>query len=548
MDAKLKYYVDQFDGANFAVWGRRIESIFVAKNLDKFLSKEADETKVNEVSACKKAYALMLSFLSDKVLLSLSDENNCARIFQKLKSTYLKDGAVNQILIRKRLAMLKKKKEVSVQEHLNDVNGLVNQLKSCGVKISDMDIIVYILMSLPPEYDSMKSAIEKQPSEHVSLQFVVSRLLDAEALLKDRWVSETKAPRSESSNDVAFSTNLFRRTVVCFKCNKKGHIARFCDKTVVCHDYGKLGHKKRNCRNLTRKKPSFKEEAAAVSFVVDGGEVKNFIIDSGATSHMCSQREWFEELKPSSGTVSCAAKSSPLEVAGTGVIRGRLKNGQEFVLKNVLFIPELNGNLISVKQIQKAGYSVLFRDNKAIVKGKNKTFVLCELNSKGQYVSDFIPTVSNTFVAETEEAEFWHRRLGHSGNHALRKLGLSTSDSFCENCVLAKQSAEPIGKGNRRRENAPMIHSDLCGPVEPATLSGERYVLTFVDDYSRFCEVRLIKKKSDIAVEFKKFLKVNDTVKRIRCDNAKEYVSGELQKVARNAGVEIGPCPHILFR
>ncbi|GBM63589.1 hypothetical protein AVEN_65870-1 [Araneus ventricosus] len=207
---------------------------------------------------------------------------------------------------------------------------------------------------------------------------------------------------------------------------------------------------------------------------------------------MCSQHEWFEELKPSSGTVSCAAKSRLLEVA--------------------------------VKQIQKAGYSVLFKDNKVIVKGKNKTFVLCELNSKGQYVSDLIPTVSNTFVAEMEEAELWHRRLGHSGNHALRKLGLPTSDLLCENCVLAKQSVEPIGNGNRKRENVPMrmIHSDLCGPVEPATLSGECYVLTFVDDYSLFCEVRLIEKKSDIAVEFKKFLKVNDTVKRIRCDNAEE--------------------------
>ncbi|GBN69586.1 hypothetical protein AVEN_38422-1 [Araneus ventricosus] len=68
--------------------------------------------------------------------------------------------------------MLKKKKEVTMQEHLSEVNGLVNQLNSCGVKISDMDIIVYILMSLPPEYDSTKSAIENQPSD-VSLQFVV---------------------------------------------------------------------------------------------------------------------------------------------------------------------------------------------------------------------------------------------------------------------------------------------------------------------------------------------------------------------------------------
>ncbi|GBN79852.1 hypothetical protein AVEN_126523-1 [Araneus ventricosus] len=190
--------------------------------------------------------------------------------------------------------MLKNKKEVSMQEHFNKVNGLVNQLKLCCVKISDMDIIVYILMSLPSEYDSKKYAIENQPSEHVFLQFVVSRLLVAEALLKDRRVSETKAPRSELSNDVAFPIN--QRTVVCFKCNKKGHIARFCDKTVVCHHCGKLGHKKRNCRYLICKKPSFKEEEEAeVSFVAGEGEVKKFIVDSCATSHMCSQREWFEE-------------------------------------------------------------------------------------------------------------------------------------------------------------------------------------------------------------------------------------------------------------
>ncbi|GBN33457.1 hypothetical protein AVEN_150741-1 [Araneus ventricosus] len=297
----------------------------------------------------------------------------------------------------------------------------MNQLKSCGVKISDVDIIVYIPRSLPSAYDSTKSAIENQPSEQVSLEFVVRRLLDAEALLKDRWVSETKALRSELSNEIAFLKN--QRTVASFKCNKKGHTARFCDKTVVCHHCGKLGHKKQNCRNLTRKKTPFKEEEAeTVSFVVGEGEVKRFIVDS--------------------------AKSSLQEVAGTGVICGRLKNGQEIVLTNILFIPELNGNLISVKQIQTAGYSVLFKDNKAIVKGKNKTFALCELNSKRQYVNDFIPPVSNTFVTETEEAELWHHRLGHSGNHALRKLGLPTSDSLCENCVLVKQSAEPIGKGN----------------------------------------------------------------------------------------------------
>ncbi|GBN20242.1 Retrovirus-related Pol polyprotein from transposon TNT 1-94 [Araneus ventricosus] len=127
----------------------------------------------------------------------------------------------------------------------------------------------------------------------------------------------------------------------------------------------------------------------------------------------------------------------------------------------------------------------------------------------------------------------WERRIEST-------FAAKASDKF-----LTKQSAEPIAKGNSRRESSPtrIIHSDLCGPVEKTTFSGECYVLTFVDDFSRFCEVCLTKKKRDISVEIEKFLKVNDTIKRFRCHNAKEYASEELQKVARNAGVEIYLCP-----
>ncbi|GBN44635.1 hypothetical protein AVEN_146228-1 [Araneus ventricosus] len=128
MDVELKYCVAQFDGASFAVWTRRIESIFVAKNLDKTLSQKADEPKDCLISASEKVYALILPFLTDQVLVSISEENTCARILQKQKSTYLRDGAVHQILIRKLCVMLKKKKEVSMQEHLNQINVLLNEL------------------------------------------------------------------------------------------------------------------------------------------------------------------------------------------------------------------------------------------------------------------------------------------------------------------------------------------------------------------------------------------------------------------------------------
>ena len=80
----MKYGVEQFDGSNFNLWIRRIESVFAAKNLDIYLTREADVEKPEEVTASKKAYALMLSFLSDKILVSLSEEHTCAAILAKL--------------------------------------------------------------------------------------------------------------------------------------------------------------------------------------------------------------------------------------------------------------------------------------------------------------------------------------------------------------------------------------------------------------------------------------------------------------------------------
>lgn len=48
-----------------------------------------------------------------------------------------------------------------------------------------------------------------------------------------------------------------------------------------------------------------------------------------------------------------------------------------------------------------------------------------------------------------------------------------------------------------------MIHSDICGPIDPPTTEGEMYFVTIVDDHSRFVETHLLKYKSDIVELFK---------------------------------------------
>ncbi|GBO26400.1 hypothetical protein AVEN_6625-1 [Araneus ventricosus] len=389
-DDNTKYCVEPFNGKNFALYKCRVEAVFAAKELEKYLETEADETKVAEIKDAKKAYALLLTLLDDTIFATMTTESSDCQIWTSLKQKYLKVSAVSQILVCKKLATLKKRRDCSMQKHINEMLAIVNALRLSGAEVKDMDVVIYLLMSLPADYDVIKSTIENQPNETLTLDFIMQRLLNADEL--------------------------------------KGHVAKFCKRKFVCFGYGRPGHYKKDCR--FKPKSDF-EESAAVTFMV-GEPVENFILDSGASTHVCN--------------------------------------------KDVLYVPELNGQLISVKNIQKTGYSVIFKIDVAFIEKSMEKFEFARLNKKGQYVSQFEPTKASTYFVN-HSAELWHRRMGHSSNKVLKEMGLPVSESpssFWEECVIAKQSNTPMSKGPRSREHQPMrmVHTDICGPIDPPTREG----------------------------------------------------------------------------
>ena len=60
-------------------------------------------------------------------------------------------------------------------------------------------------------------------------------------------------------------------------------------------------------------------------------------------------------------------------------------------------------------------------------------------------------------------------------------------DILCEGCILGKQHRESFLAGESIRAKAPIeiVHSDLCGPMKIPYLASNKYVLTFIDDYTR---------------------------------------------------------------
>ena len=58
------------------------------------------------------------------------------------------------------------------------------------------------------------------------------------------------------------------------------------------------------------------------------------------------------------------------------------------------------------------------------------------------------------------------------------------------------------------KEILEIVHTDLCGPIEVQSYKGDKYIMLFVDDYSRMMAVMFLKKKFDAFQMFKWFLEI----------------------------------------
>jgi hypothetical protein len=108
----------------------------------------------------------------------------------------------------------------------------------------------------------------------------------------------------------------------------------------------------------------------------------------------------------------------------------------------------------------------------------------------------------------------WHHRLGHPSElvfcylHSHQHLpvsGLINKSQVCESCQLGKSKQLPFSKSSRVSTSPlELIHSDVWTSHVPS-LSGCRFYVIFVDDFSRFTWLYPIINKSEVFNYFVKF-------------------------------------------
>ena len=116
-------------------------------------------------------------------------------------------------------------------------------------------------------------------------------------------------------------------------------------------------------------------------------------------------------------------------------------------------------------------------------------------------------------------------------------------DPICEPCLAGKMHANPFPSTEHRATKLlELIHSDVHD-VGVSSISGYRYWVTFIDDYSRFRMVIPMKKKSDTFDAFKRYKawaenSTGTKIKVFRCDKGGEYISNEFIGFLNAHGIE----------
>ncbi|XP_050908623.1 uncharacterized protein LOC127122307 [Lathyrus oleraceus] len=136
-----------------------------------------------------------------------------------------------------------------------------------------------------------------------------------------------------------------------------------------------------------------------------------------------------------------------------------------------------------------------------------------------------------------EYTSLWKSRLEHidiSTMNRLIKYDLISCNIYdfekCEKCVKSKMIKKPFKSVERKSNLLDLVHSNLCEFNAMLTRGGNRYFIIFIDDFSRFTHVYLLKHKDDDFNAFKIYKaevenQLSRSIKVLRSDKGGEYFS-----------------------
>ncbi|KAJ9557674.1 hypothetical protein OSB04_012288 [Centaurea solstitialis] len=293
---------------------------------------------------------------------------------------------------------------------------------------------------------------------------------------------------------------------------------------------------------------------------VQAPQDNNFYMDSGATRHMTFNQGTMHSLTPCNSNFIQVGNGAmvPARYIGQCTLPYSL---HPLHLKNVLVSDKLIKNLIFVRRFTiDNSVSVEFDPFGFTVKDLKTGSFLQRCDNDHHDLYPVLPPAPRSALASANVAvsfDVWHRRLGHPGAAIFQFLVSrkfiacsSQTSTLCHACQLGKHCRLPFSLSTTKTSRVfELIHSDLwTSPV--TSLSGFKYYVHFLDDFSHFLWVFPLRAKSEVFSVFKTFRayvlnQFKTDIQLFQCDNGRDFNNQPFLDFLKTHGIKIRfSCPY----
>ncbi|KAK3007967.1 hypothetical protein RJ639_014055 [Escallonia herrerae] len=499
-----------FDGENYDFWFVKMKTIFkslglwesvvegftepnTTEGMTENQKKKLDEKRQKDASAL----SLIQRNVTDPIFPRIMRVESAKEAWETLRNEFQGDHKVRAIKLqslRKDLENMKMKEDESLKDYSSRFLELINQMKTHGEDISDRRIVEKTLISLPEKFDPIIAVIEETKDlSTLSVQEVMASLKSYEQRMarhtqkavesafqsklnvgsksQERKPQNFDQPKGESSRGGRYgrgrgrnrgrgrgnfgrSYNSENNSKPCGVCKKMSHNEKDCwfKGQPQCHRCKKFGHMQKDGRVKLHQQASFteeKESEASLFYACQSATEKNdemWFLDSGCSNHMAREKSLFLDMDSTINTKVKLGNGTIVQAQGKGSIGVQTKQGTRFI-RDVLLVPDLEHNLLSLGQLLENDYTLQFQDKCCIIydkKGSKDVVRKIKMEKNRSFPINFRYTSGVAMKASiVEDSWLWHRRVfGHDSvwtefcSAVVTLLGQSVRTRFCSDRIL----------------------------------------------------------------------------------------------------------------
>lgn len=300
-----------------------------------------------------KAKSKIILLVDSTNYVHIQEANTAKEVWDNLAKAFDDSGLTRRVGLLRELCTTQLTGCQNVEEYVSKIMTTSHKLRNIGFKVDDEWLGTLLLAGLPESYQPMIIAIESSGIK-ICADSVKSKIL--QDVKKNE--NQTSAFAINQNFKKRANRKPFQKGPRCYVCNKYGHIST---------DY------------KSKKKGKMESTSYAAAFIATDNSSDAWYIDSGASMHMTKHDYLLtHKSEPVIKTIK-VANDKFLLVKGCGQINLEVCNSNgkfdKILFQNVVFLPDLATNLISVSQIIKNGGQVKFDNKGCVILNKYNTIV-----------------------------------------------------------------------------------------------------------------------------------------------------------------------------